>query len=119
MTVRIHNTNTKKIINATFRVRDGRAASAADLTVRIISNGQPHRALPLTGSLCTAVAAGIEGSIPNQYARRRETATLRIAMPSGVLTVGGEVIREAGGWRALRGSFFRTTRRLFDGYVYT
>ena len=32
------------------------AASAADLTVRIVSNGQPHRALPLTGSLCTAVA---------------------------------------------------------------
>ncbi len=95
------------------------AAPAADLTVRIISNGQPHRALPLTGSLCTAVAAGIEGSIPNQYARRRETATLRLAMPSGVLTVGGEVIREAGGWRAVRGSFFRTTRRLFDGYVYT
>ena len=94
-------------------------AAAADLTVRIISNGQPHRALPLTGSLCTAVAAGIEGSIPNQYARRRETATLRLAMPSGVLTVGGEVIREAGGWRAVRGSFFRTTRRLFDGYVYT
>ncbi len=95
------------------------AASSADLTVRIISNGQPHRALPLTGSLCTAVAAGIEGSIPNQYARRRETATLRLAMPSGVLTAGGEVLREAGGWRAVRGSFFRTTRRLFDGYVYT
>ena len=39
-------------------------------------------------------------------------------MPSGVLTVGGEVIHENGVWRALRGSFFRTTRRLFEGYVY-
>ena len=105
--------------DATTLAGEAFPASAADLTVRIISNGQPHRALPLTGSLCTAVAAGIEGSIPNQYARRRETATLRLAMPSGVLTVGGEVIREAGGWRAVRGSFFRTTRRLFDGYVYT
>jgi len=93
-------------------------ASAADLTVRIISNGQPHRALPLTGSLCTAVAAGIEGTIPHQYARASKEGTLRLAMPSGVLTVGGEVIREAGAWRAVRGSFYRTTRRLFEGYVY-
>ncbi|MEO8204095.1 MAG: PrpF domain-containing protein [Betaproteobacteria bacterium] len=94
-------------------------ADAADLTVRIISNGQPHRALPLTGSLCTAVAAGIEGTIPHQYARPATTGTLRLAMPSGVLTVGGEVVREGGQWRAVRGSFFRTTRRLFEGYVYT
>lgn len=92
--------------------------SAADLTVRIVSNGQPHRALPLTGSLCTAVAAGIEGTIPNRYARAGKSGTLRLAMPSGVLTVGGEVIREAGGWKAIRGSFFRTQRRLFEGYVY-
>ena len=94
-------------------------AASADLTVRIISNGQPHRALPLTGSLCTAVAAGIEGTIPHRFALRSTTGTLRLAMPSGVLTVGGEVIHEAGGWRAVRGSFYRTARRLFEGYVYT
>jgi 2-methylaconitate cis-trans-isomerase PrpF len=94
------------------------SASAADLTVRIISNGQPHRALPLTGSLCTAIAAGIEGTLPHAYARPSTPGTLRLAMPSGVLTVGGEVVREAGGWRAVRGSFFRTSRRLFEGYVY-
>jgi len=93
-------------------------ALSADLTVRIISNGQPHRALPLTGSLCTAVAAGIEGTIPNRFARPAKSGTLRLAMPSGVLTVGGEVVREAGGWRAVRGSFYRTARRLFEGYVY-
>lgn len=98
-------------------------ASAADLTVRIISNGQPHRALPLTGSLCTAVAAGIEGTIPHRFARPTNelapvAGTLRLAMPSGVLTVGGAVVREDGGWRAVRGSFYRTARRLFEGFVY-
>jgi hypothetical protein len=97
---------------------DALAASGADLSVRIISNGQPHRALPLTGSLCTAIAAGIEGTIPHSYARPLNPGTLRLAMPSGVLTVGGEVVREADGWRAVRGSFFRTSRRLFEGYVY-
>jgi 2-methylaconitate cis-trans-isomerase PrpF len=93
-------------------------ASAADLTVRIFSNGQPHRALPLTGSLCTAVACGIEGTLPHRFARGGGTGTLRLAMPSGVLTVGAEVVREGSGWRAVRGSFYRTTRRLFDGHVY-
>src|SRR4051812_9251907 len=34
-----------------------------DLVVRAISNGQPHRALPLTVSLCVAVAAQLEGSV--------------------------------------------------------
>ena len=32
------------------------AAAQVDLTARFLSNGQPHRALPLTASLCTAVA---------------------------------------------------------------
>lgn len=92
--------------------------TAADLTVRMISNGQPHRALPLTGSLCTAVAAGIKGTIPNRYATPAVPGTLRLAMPSGVLTVGAEVVRDGDGWRAVKGSFFRTQRRLFEGWVY-
>src|SRR3984885_8577809 len=37
------------------------AKSQVDLTARFLSNGQPHRALPLTASLCTAVAAPIAG----------------------------------------------------------
>ncbi len=94
------------------------SASSSDLTVRIFSNGQPHRALPLTGSLCTAVACGIEGTLPHRYARAGSTGTLRLAMPSGVLTVGAEVVRDGLGWKAVRGSFYRTMRRLFDGHVY-
>ena len=94
------------------------AHNAADLTVRFISNGQPHRALPLTGSLCTAVAAGIEGTIVNEHARAASAGMLRLAMPSGVLTVGAQVVREKDGWRAVKGSFYRTARRLFDGHVY-
>lgn len=94
-------------------------ASEADLVVRMLSNGQPHRALPLTGSLCTAVAMQIEGSIPARLARaERDPSALRIAMPSGVLNVAAEVTRAAGGWHAAHGSFFRTTRRLFDGHVH-
>lgn len=94
-------------------------ADSADLVVRMLSNGQPHLALPLTGSLCTAVAMQIEGTVPARLARPdRDPSALRIAMPSGVLTVAAEVRRDAGGWRVESGSFYRTTRRLFDGHVY-
>jgi 2-methylaconitate cis-trans-isomerase PrpF len=95
------------------------AAGDADLVVRMLSNGQPHRALPLTGSLCTAVAMQIEGSIPHRLARPgRDASALRIAIPSGVLTVAADVDCAGEGWRARSGSFLRTTRRLFDGHVY-
>jgi 2-methylaconitate cis-trans-isomerase PrpF len=96
------------------------AAADADLTARMISNGQPHRALPLTVTLCTAVAARIEGSVVHEATRATDNpeAELRIAMPSGILTVAASVGRKDGQWHAEQGAFYRTQRRLFDGYVY-
>lgn len=90
-----------------------------DLTARMLSNGQPHRALPLTVTLCTAIAARIEGSIVNRLTRGSEDteAELRIAMPSGVLTVAASVMRKDGQWHAEQGAFYRTQRRMFEGYV--
>jgi len=43
---------------------------------------------------------------------------LRLGMPSGLLTVGADVIRDNDGWKARAGSFYRTARRLFDGRVW-
>ncbi len=95
-------------------------AADIDLTARMLSNGQPHRALPLTVSLCIAVAARIEGSVVHQAARvaSDKNAPIRIAMPSGILTVAAEVNNKDGKWHAEQGAFYRTQRRLFEGYVY-
>ncbi len=94
-------------------------ASQVDLTVRFLSNGQPHRALPLTASLCTAVAANIAGTLVSQALAPGAGAQVRIGMPSGILTVGAEVDQDAAGhWVAHSGAFYRTARRLFDGRVY-
>lgn len=93
-------------------------AGDMDLTARMISSGQPHQALPLTASLCIAVAARIEGSLVHDAARHRGDATLRIGMPSGILTVGADVAWESQAWVARSGYFFRTARRLFDGHTY-
>ncbi len=94
-------------------------AAAMDLLARVISNGQPHRALPLTISLCTAIAARIEGTVVAEaLSPVRGSGALRLGMPSGVLTVGAEVVLENGAWVARAGSFYRTARRLFDGRVW-
>jgi 2-methylaconitate isomerase len=94
-------------------------AAAIDLSARIISNGQPHRALPLTASLCTAVAAGIAGTVVAEaLSPLAGKGSVRLGMPSGVLTVGADVVSEGGAWFARAGSFYRTARRLFDGRVW-
>src|SRR5260221_2216960 len=95
------------------------AAGDIDFAARFVSNGQPHRALPLTGSLCTAVAARIAGTVVAEAMGTAAGAgALRIGMPSGVLTVAADVALGEGGWVARSGSFYRTARRLFDGRVH-
>lgn len=95
------------------------AADQVDLTVRFISNRQPHRALPLTASLCTAIAARIDGTVVNEALRPDVGDGIRLGMPSGILTVGAEVTQEgSGAWVAHSGGFYRTARRLFDGRIY-
>jgi len=95
------------------------AASQVDLTARFLSNGQPHRALPLTASLCTAVAARIAGTLAAEALGAGAGEQVRIGMPSGILTVGADVSQDGGGaWVAHSGAFYRTARRLFDGRIY-
>ena len=93
--------------------------ASVDLTGRMMSNGQPHRALPLTCSLCLAVAARLEGSVVHQATRPADNpeAEIRIAMPSGVLTVAATVRKLEGQWYAEQGAFYRTQRRMFEGQV--
>ena len=97
-----------------------RNASDIDITGRMIARGQAHRDMPLTRSLCMAVAARIEGTLVQQAARANADAAapIRIAMPSGILTVAATVGKKDGQWHAEQGAFYRTQRRLFDGYVY-
>ncbi|MCU1489272.1 MAG: PrpF family protein [Acidimicrobiaceae bacterium] len=93
--------------------------ASVDLISRAISNGQPHRALPLTVSLCTAVAAKLAGSIVSDAVSSTAShRDLSIGMPSGVLRVDADVAWEKGQWVAKVGSFYRTARRLFDGRVW-
>ena len=96
------------------------AADSADIAVRMISLEQPHRAVPLTGAMCLAVASRIEGSLVHRIARRPAgmDEPVRIAQPSGLTVVGASVRREGDSWHADQATVYRTARRLMDGAVY-
>jgi 2-methylaconitate cis-trans-isomerase PrpF len=92
-----------------------------DIVVRMISVGQAHRAVPLTGALCLAVATRLAGSIPAASARglAADAAAIRIAHPSGIVLVDAKVA-PAGEGKSAEAEFaavYRTARRLFEGRV--
>jgi 2-methylaconitate cis-trans-isomerase PrpF len=100
----------------------GRPVSAdeIDLVGRIMTMGRLHRAYALTGAICTAVAAQIDGTVVHAVARRGGSpatsgGTVRIGHPSGVIEVGADVRRHDGAWTVERVATRRTARRLMDG----
>jgi 2-methylaconitate cis-trans-isomerase PrpF len=68
---------------------DVNSADSLDLVVRFISDGQPHRAIPLTAALCTAAAAKIPGSIVQECVRETPVndGVITIGHPSGRIQV--------------------------------
>lgn len=94
------------------------AAEECDVQVRMISMGQPHLAIPLTGAMCAAVAARLPGSVVATVARIvAESRPLRIATASGVVPAMAEVDLAGSEPRALRAGVFRTARTLMEGRV--
>lgn len=87
-----------------------------DITVRMISIGQPHRAVPLTGAMCLAVACRVPGSIPWRLARA-QNGPLRIGHPSGIVLVDAGIETRGAGVHVLHATVHRTARRLFQGEV--
>jgi len=94
-------------------------AEQGDLLVRMISMGRPHRALPLSGSICVAVASRIEGTVVHEVARTPASPEddVRVAHPSGILPLAATVYRRDGAWHAEEGVVYRTARRLMEGAV--
>lgn len=92
-------------------------ADGQDLQIRMISAGQAHRAVPVTGALALACAAAIDGSVvQRQIASGSDPQTLRIGTPSGIVTVGARLDLGTGDITAAK--ILRTQRRLMDGKVY-
>ena len=95
-------------------------ANECDLQVRMISVGQPHRAVPITGALCIGTAAYIPGTLVHRLARRPADGAeiVRIGQPSGVTTVAAAVEQTGpAAWHVREAVVWRTARRLMEGTV--
>jgi 2-methylaconitate cis-trans-isomerase PrpF len=98
-------------------------AESADLVVRTISSGDPHRAIPITAALCVATAAQVNGTLLESLfgcsAGANRGKELVIGHPSGTIAVQAEVEQLSDGvWEAISAGVIRTARKLFDGTVY-
>ncbi len=96
-------------------------ADSMDLRARLVFLGKCHDSMAGTGSICTAAASRLPGSLVHQaVGARAATSTLRIGHPLGVMEV--KVIAQPGAdpaqptFSAL--GLTRTARRLMAGTVY-
>ena len=105
----------------------GRRLSAAEMgiSIRMISMGQPHRAVPITGAICLAVATRLAGSVPAAVATGSAglavpVGPIAVAHPSGLTVVDAQVDHADDPARAhaAYGAVYRTARRLFEGHVF-
>ena len=94
-------------------------SSQMDVVVRFISDTQPHRAIPLTAALTTAVAARIPGTIVEQMLAPEPLvpSAITIGHASGRLQVDA-TMHKKNKLIPVSGTVFRTAKRLFEGDIF-
>lgn len=104
-----------------YKAIAGRLITTADidLVARIISMGKLHRAFALTGAICIAGAAKIEGTVVNQIMNEAGLSReeIRIGHPGGILPVKPLIEKRDGDFYYVEAIAGRTARRLMEGLV--
>lgn len=95
------------------------SCDSMDLLSRMMSMQKAHPSYAMTGAMCTAAAAAVEGSIVQQVLGSHvDLQHLRIAHPSGILEAGVDFLPTAGEPDILDTYGFRTANLLMEGNVY-
>lgn len=104
---------------ADYRRTDDIDVDAGEYSVRasMMAMGSTHRSYPLTGAICTAVAAAIEGTVVAAAGPASGGGATTIGHPSGVLTMQATPTRNDGAWSVDSVSAYRTARRLMEGWA--
>jgi 2-methylaconitate cis-trans-isomerase PrpF len=104
---------------AAYQSSSGRSITIEhiDLVARAISMENTHRTFPATSSMCTAVAAAVEGTVVHEVSRATTTERLRLGHPAGVMEVGAKVYRRGAAWEVESVTTQRTARRIMEGMI--
>lgn len=92
-----------------------------DLLARTKAMAEMHKTYAVTGGICIATAAMIEGTIVNELcsARAKDSGEVLIGHPSGILEVFVEVRKKPdNGWDLAKAGVCRTARPIMDGEVH-
>lgn len=92
-------------------------ASGMDIGIRMMSMGDPHRAVPITAALCLAAAVQIPGTVPHALVGAAGSS-VRIGHPSGTTVAAAQVQLDRDCVSVGSASVVRTARRLFEGRVF-
>lgn len=79
--------------------------------------GVMHRAIAVTGSVATAAAAVLSGSVVNDH-RQGEGPEVIIGHPSGQISLNAELEENNGTWQAKKIALYRTAREIMKGEVF-
>ncbi len=87
---------------------------------RIVFMGHMHKAYPVTGTVATAAAARIPGSVVYDLLSNEahREPVLKIAHPSGIIEVESRASVQDGKISLEKIGIYRTARMIMDGYVY-
>lgn len=91
-----------------------------DLVARTKALAVLHKAFAVTGGICTATAALLEGTVVHDVIGKQaiETGNVRIGHPSGVLEFSIKLVKENEELKLEKAAVARTARRIMDGFVY-
>lgn len=102
-----------------YTTSSGRRVTAEEIDIwaRPYSMGRPHPSIQMTGAVCVAAAAAVPGTIVHALARKRGDVLI-IGHGGGTMSTDSKAIVGADGEvTVLRGSVYRTARRLMEGNV--
>ncbi|WP_312339905.1 2-methylaconitate cis-trans isomerase PrpF family protein [Anaerospora hongkongensis] len=96
-------------------------AQETDLLARTKALAVMHKTYAVTGGICLATAACIDGTVVNEVVspQARESGEIRIGHPSGILEVFVSLKKLLNGeWDLLQAGVCRTAKPIMEGLVY-
>lgn len=106
-----------------YQLNDGNMVQAedVDLLARTKAMAVMHKTYAVTGGICLAAAALIEGTVVNEIVsdRAKKRGEVRIGHPSGILEVFVNLKKLANGaWDLQKAGVCRTVRPIMEGVIY-